>query len=108
MSDKLQFVVRKYRRAKACRTSNSKYLLLAGTISGAALNLNVADGPQNTITPARQTENMRKTSWPAGLLFVLVLNERIVREQILIDPILGIVRTRNISVNVGRIAAVRI
>jgi hypothetical protein len=44
---------------------------------------------------------MRKTSLTAGLLFVLVLNKGIVREQILVDPVLGIVRARNISVNVA-------
>lgn len=75
--------------------------LPAGAVSCAAFNLDVSDGSQNTITPAGHAENMRKSSLTADLLFVLVFNEGIVCEQILIDPVLGIVPARNISVNVG-------
>jgi hypothetical protein len=63
---------------------------------------------QDTITAARRIQNQRKTSLAVRFLFGIIFHKRIVGKQVLIDPVLGIPRPRNIGVDVGGISRVGI
>src|SRR5262249_46088718 len=80
---------------------NSKLATCA--VSAAAFNSDVAYSVKNTITPARYGQNRRKRSLAFGFFSGVVFYEWVIGEQVLIDPILGIARSRNVCVNVRRI-----
>jgi hypothetical protein len=68
----------------------------------------VSHRSENPVAPARQTQNRRKSFLARGFLPGFVSDEWIVSKQVLIDPVFWITWTGNVSMNVRRIAAVRI
>src|SRR6185503_16290493 len=68
----------------------------------AAFDFDISHSAQNAVAPAGQSQDRRKTAGVTKLLLHVVSDKRVVRKDVLIDPVFRVVRSGDVSMDMRR------